>query len=347
MLTPDAVKTRAREIGFDLCGIAAAEDHAQLHFLNEWLDRGYAGEMGYMARTAERRADIRAVMPSARSVIVLGTLYNSDRPYSTEISDSGEALISRYAWGDDYHRVLGVRTEALRDWMVLTDPAIETRVYVDTGPVQEKVYAERAGVGWIGKNTCLINPKLGSWLFLSEVLCSAPLDPDAPEFDQCGSCTLCLDACPTEAFPEPGVLDATRCLSYLTIETKGAIPTEDRAELGAHIYGCDVCQEVCPFNSGVPVSQDPAWQPRWLFDRSRLATLWRRSDADLRAAIRHGPMSRVRVKRLRRNVAVAMGNSGADDSAAALEQDPSDADSLREPLVAEHVAWARGRFRRA
>lgn len=347
MLTPDAVKTRAREIGFDLCGIAAAEDHAQLHFLNEWLDRGYAGEMGYMARTAERRADIRAVMPSARSVIVLGTLYNSDRPYSTEISDSGEALISRYAWGDDYHRVLGVRTEALRDWMVLTDPSIETRVYVDTGPVQEKVYAERAGVGWIGKNTCLINPKLGSWLFLSEVLCSAPLDPDAPGLDQCGSCTLCLDACPTEAFPEPGVLDATRCLSYLTIETKGAIPTEDRAELGAHVYGCDVCQEVCPFNSGVPVSQDPAWQPRWLFDRSRLATLWRRSDADLRAAIRHGPMSRVRVKRLRRNVAVAMGNSGADDAAAALEQDPSDADSLREPLVAEHVAWARGRFRRA
>ena len=347
MLTPDAVKTRAREIGFDLCGIAAAEDHAQLHFLNEWLDRGYAGEMGYMARTAERRADIRAVMPSARSVIVLGTLYNSDRPYSTEISDSGEALISRYAWGDDYHRVLGVRTEALRDWMVLTDPSIETRVYVDTGPVQEKVYAERAGVGWIGKNTCLINPKLGSWLFLSEVLCSAPLDPDAPGLDQCGSCTLCLDACPTEAFPEPGVLDATRCLSYLTIETKGAIPTEDRAELGAHVYGCDVCQEVCPFNSGVPVSQDPAWQPRWLFDRSRLATLWRRSDADLRAAIRHGPMSRVRVKRLRRNVAVAMGNSGADDAAAALEQDPSDADSLREPLVAEHVAWARGRLRRA
>ena len=347
MLTPDAVKTRAREIGFDLCGIAAAEDHAQLHFLNEWLDRGYAGEMGYMARTAERRADIRAVMPSARSVIVLGTLYNSDRPYSTEISDSGEALISRYAWGDDYHRVLGVRTEALRDWMVLTDPSIETRVYVDTGPVQEKVYAERAGVGWIGKNTCLINPKLGSWLFLSEVLCSAPLDPDAPGLDQCGSCTLCLDACPTEAFPEPGVLDATRCLSYLTIETKGAIPTEDRAELGAHVYGCDVCQEVRPFNSGVPVRQDPAWHPRWLFDRSRLATLWRRSDADLRAAIRHGPMSRVRVKRLRRNVAVAMGNSGADDAAAALEQDPSDADSLREPLVAEHVAWARGRLRRA
>ena len=162
MLTPDAVKTRAREIGFDLCGIAAAEDHPQLHFLREWLDRGYAGEMGYLARTAERRADVRAVMPSARSVIVLGTLYNSDRPYSTEVADSGEALISRYAWGEDYHRVLGARTESLRDWMVSTDPSVETRVYVDTGPVQEKVYAERAGVGWIGKNTCLINPSLGS-----------------------------------------------------------------------------------------------------------------------------------------------------------------------------------------
>jgi len=347
MLTPDAVKTRAREIGFDLCGIAAAEDHAQLHFLNEWLDRGYAGEMGYLARTAERRADVRAVMPSARSVIVLGTLYNSDRPYSTEVADSGEALISRYAWGEDYHRVLGARTESLRDWMVSTEPSVETRVYVDTGPVQEKVYAERAGVGWIGKNTCLINPSLGSWLFLSEVLCSAPLAPDAPGLDQCGSCTLCLDACPTEAFPEPGVLDATRCLSYLTIETKGAIPTEDRAGLEGHVYGCDVCQEVCPFNSGAPVSQDPAWEPRGLFDGSRLATLWRRSDTDLRAAIRHGAMSRVRVKRLRRNLAVAMGNSGADDVAAALEQDPPDADSLREPLVAEHVAWARRRIRRA
>jgi epoxyqueuosine reductase len=347
-LTPEAIKTRARELGFDLCGIAPTRGFRELGVLREWLDRGYAGEMGYMSRTADRRADVRAVMPSARSVVVLGTVYNTDRPYSTEIDDPGEALISRYAWGDDYHDVLGARTRALCDWMTDRHPgSLETRVYVDTGPIQEKVYARHAGLGWVGKNTCLINPELGSWLFLSEILCSLALDPDPPGLDQCGTCTLCLDACPTGAFPEPGVLDATRCLSYLTIETKGRIPPEQRVGLGTHVYGCDVCQEVCPYNDPAPISTDPAWQPRPSLDRPRLAELWSRSDAELRAAIRNGPMTRARVKRLRRNLAVAIGNSRDTEAAAALMADRAhvrpDAETLAEPLVAEHVDWARGR----
>ena len=349
LLSSEVIKTRARELGFDLCGIAPAAGFQELRVLREWLDSGYAGEMAYLTRTADRRADVRAVMPSARSVVVLGTLYNTARPYSTQIDDPGVAHISRYAWGDDYHDVLGARTGALRDWMTGRHPApLETRVYVDTGPVQEKVYAQQAGLGWVGKNTCLIHPDLGSWLFLSEILCSLTLDPDPPGLDQCGTCTLCLDACPTDAFPGPGVLDATRCLSYLTIETKGPIPPEQRAGLGTHVYGCDICQEVCPYNDTAPVSTDPVWQPRAPLDRPRLGELWSRTDTELRAAIRSGPMTRVRVKRLRRNLAVAIGNSGEMEAAAALGNtrtgDRSDAGSMAEPLVAEHVAWARDRL---
>ena len=351
MLTSDAVKTRACELGFDLCGVAPAGAFPELAALRDWLDRGYAGDMAYMARTADRRADVRAVMPSARSVVALGTLYNTDRPYSTEVDDPGAALISRYAWGDDYHDVLAERTRALAGWMRgAPGGPCETRVYVDTGPVQERVYAQYAGLGWIGKNTCLINPEVGSWLFLSEVLCSAALEPDPPGLDQCGACTLCLEACPTAAFPEPGVLDSTRCLSYLTIEKKTAIPADRRAGLGAHIYGCDICQEVCPYNAAAPVSGDPAWQARPVLDRPSLVALWSRSDAGLRGAIRGGPMTRARVKRLRRNVAVAMGNRGGADARAALAparcESRTDADSMRDPLVEEHVEWARAELAR-
>ena len=351
MLTSDAVKTRAGELGFDLCGVAPVGAFPELAALRDWLDRGYAGDMAYMARTADRRADVRAVMPSARSVVALGTLYNTEPPYSTEIDDPGTALISRYAWGDDYHDVLGDRTRALAAWMTgAHGEPCQTRVYVDTGPVQERVYARYAGLGWIGKNTCLINPEVGSWIFLSEVLCSVALEPDAPVLDQCGTCTLCLEACPTAAFPEPGVLDSTRCLSYLTIEAKGAIPPARRPDLGAHVYGCDICQEVCPYNAAAPVSVDPAWQPRPPLDRPSLADLWSRSDSGLRDAIRKGPMTRARVKRLRRNVAVAMGNSGDAGARAALAPERhearTDADSVRDPLVGEHVGWARAELER-
>ena len=246
MLSSAAVKTRARELGFDLCGVAPAADYPELKFYREWLASGYAGEMAYLHRSADRRADVRHVVPAAQTVIVTGTLYNTDRPYSTECGDPDRAQIARYAWGDDYHDVIGARLESLLAWMREQSPdPFDARAYVDTGPVQERVYAQHAGVGWIGKNTCVINPEIGSWIFLAAIICSLPLDVDAPSLDQCGSCTLCIEACPTQAIVAPGVLDSTRCISYLTIELRGEIPEADRAGVGSHVYGCDICQEVC------------------------------------------------------------------------------------------------------
>ena len=221
MITANDVKALAQEIGFDLCGIAPAEAFPELRFLDDWLEHGYAGEMRYMSRTARRRRDVREVLPSARSVVSLATLYNTDNPYSTEHDDPNEAKISRYAWGADYHNVLQQRTETLLDRIrAASTTTFDARCYVDTGPVQERVYAQYAGLGWIGKNTCLIHPEQGSWFFLSEIITSLPLEVDAPQLDQCGTCTLCLEACPTNALRAPGVLDSTRCLSYLTIELR-------------------------------------------------------------------------------------------------------------------------------
>ena len=224
------VKAKAVQLGFDLCGIAPAADLPELGFLREWLDRGYGGTMTYLHRSARKRADVRRVVPSAQTVIVTGTLYNTDRPYSTECADRGRARIARYAWGDDYHEVIGQRMEALLAWMRAQSPEpFEARAYVDTGPVQERVYARHAGIGWIGKNSCVINPEIGSWIFLSAIICSLPLEVDAPSLDQCGTCTLCIEACPTQAIVAPGVLDATRCISYLTIELKSDIPASATA----------------------------------------------------------------------------------------------------------------------
>jgi len=310
MLTSAAIKTKARELGFDACGIAPAVAHPELRFFSEWVGRGYAGSMGYLERSVDRRADVRNVLPSAKSVIVAATLYNTDRPYSTECADSSRAQIARYAWGDDYHDVVGARLQALLGWMRDASPStFEARAYVDTGPVQERVYAQHAGLGWIGKNTCLINPTLGSWIFLGEILCSLPLAPDAPSFDQCGTCTLCLEACPTHAFRAPGVLEAARCISYLTIEHRGDIPEPLQASIGAHVYGCDVCQEVCPWNSAAPTSTDSAWQPRPSWDAPALNDLQQIPDSELRSALKGSSMSRAKPVGLRRNIKLAVENS--------------------------------------
>jgi epoxyqueuosine reductase len=306
-LTASEVKALARDCGFALCGIARAEAFPELAGLHEWLARGFHGEMAYLARSADKRCDPRRVLPSARSVIALGTLYNTDRPYSTEVADAGLALISRYAWGEDYHEVIGRRMRRLIAAMgERHGAAFEAKPYVDTGPVQERAFAQRAGLGWVGKNGCLIDPDQGSWFFLSVILCDLPLETDEPAFDRCGTCTLCLDACPTQALVSPGVLDARRCLSYLTIELKGDVPAAFHAAFGSHVYGCDICQDVCPFNQTAPVSADPAWQPRPAFDLVRLADLARMSDEALRAALRHSPVKRTGVGRLRRNVSLAL-----------------------------------------
>jgi epoxyqueuosine reductase len=345
-VTSDDVKRRAAELGFDLCGIAPATAHRELAYLRDWLARGYAGEMHYLHRTAERRGDVRAVMPSARSVICLATAYNTDRPYSTEIAGTSTALIARYAWGDDYHEVIQRRLDTLIAWMrERNGSAFEARAYVDTGPVQERVYAQYAGLGWIGRNTCLINSDAGSWIFLSEIICSLALAPDAPALDQCGTCRLCLDSCPTGALVDSHVLDSTRCLSYLTIEVKGPIPVDRREAAGNHAYGCDICQEVCPWNAQ-PAPESPAdspWLPRAAFDGRTLGAVWRTPDVDLRKALRHSAMTRAGVKRLRRNLAVCAGATRDADALAALRDvnEPSCGD----PLVAEHVDWALERAR--
>jgi len=340
-VTAAEIKARATELGFDLCGIAPAVAHRELAFFPEWLSRGYAGEMHYLARSAERRADVRSVMPGVRSVICLATIYNTDRPYSTEIADRSRALIARYAWGEDYHDVIQARMDAFMSWIrERAGHDVELRAYVDTGPVQERVYAQHAGLGWIGKNTCVINPEIGSWVFLSEILCSLPLEPDPPALDQCGTCRLCIDSCPTGAIVDPYVLDATRCLSYLTIEVRGEIPIEQRESIGNHAYGCDICQEVCPWNAQPAGEDEPGrpWLPRATFDGPSLAQLWRTPDAELRSAMKKSAMTRAGVRRLRRNVAVCAGATGDADALSALRdvREPT----CDDPLVAEHIHWA-------
>jgi epoxyqueuosine reductase len=312
-VTSAEIKQKGQELGFDLCGIARADDYPELAFLREWLDRGYAGTMAWLAGSADRRSDVRHVVAGAQSVIVTATLYNVDRPYSTDLPPA-TARISRYAWGDDYHDVIKARLDRLLAWMREASPGpFEARAYVDTGPVQERVYAQYAGLGWIGKNTCLINPELGSWLFLGAIITTLPLDSDAQGLEQCGTCTRCLEACPTGALVEAGVLDSTRCLSYLTIEHRGAIPEEHHAALGAHVYGCDICQEVCPYNRPAPVSSDPAWHPRPGLDLPSLAELLQRTDEEWRRVLKGSPMKRAKAEGLRRNVAIALRNSGGAD----------------------------------
>ena len=312
----------------------------ELSFLREWLDRGYAGEMAYMQRSADRRSDVRQIMPSARTVISLGTLYNTERPFSTENTDPGQAAIARYAWGDDYHILIKRRLDALLEWLrAEAGDGLDARAYVDTGPVQERVYAQQAGLGWIGKNTCLINHDLGSWIFLAEIICNLDLDVDPPAVDQCGSCTRCLDSCPTGALVDAHVLDSTRCLSYLTIELKGSIPSDHRDALGEHAYGCDICQEVCPWNlSTTAYSPIPAWLPRAGLDRPRLVDLWLRTDDELRVLLKGSAMKRAGVRRFRRNLAVSIGNSNDPAALAALATHAGD--TCDDPMVREHVAWA-------
>jgi epoxyqueuosine reductase len=313
-VTAAAIKSKAVELGFDLCGIAPASDYSELKFFREWIDRGYAGDMAYLNRSADRRADVRNVIESARSVIVTATVYNTNRPYSTECKDPSMAHIARYAWGDDYHDVIGERMERLLEWMRSTsDTPFDARAYVDTGPVQERVYAQYAGIGWIGKNTCVINAEKGSWIFLAEIICSLELEFDRPAFDQCGTCTLCIEACPTKAIVAPGVVDSNRCISYLTIEHRGDIPEEFREAIGTHIYGCDICQEVCPWNTTPAVSNDPAWQPREVWDGAVVEELADRSDDDLRTAMRGSAMRRTKVAGLRRNLVVSRHAIGVVD----------------------------------
>jgi epoxyqueuosine reductase len=341
----ERVRAAARALGFDLVGIAPAGPPPHAEFLREWLARGYAGEMAWLERRASEREDPRRVLPGARSVVVVAVIYDDDRIPPGEAPARGR--IARYAGGDDYHDVLGGRLRLLEDEIAALAPEVRTRRYVDTGPVLERPLAARAGLGWIGKNTLLIHPRLGSYLFLGVVLTDLALLPDAPEPDHCGSCRACLDACPTDAFPEPYVLDASRCLSYTTIELRGPIPEPLREGQGGWVFGCDVCQEVCPWNTrgGRRVPPDEAGLRRALGPRDSwqapsLHELLALEPEAFAEAARGTALRRTKWRGLLRNALVAAGNSGDPTLAPALAGHAAGDD----PLLAEHARWALERL---
>jgi len=340
---PHALAARAKalalETGFDLAGVASADAPRELAFFAEWIARGYAGEMSYLTAQAARRSDLRVAFPWARSVVSVGVQYDTPHPYSTD-APARDGWIARYAWGDDYHDVMKALLERLAARLQAEAGPFQCRSYVDTGPIVERAYAAAAGVGAWGKNTCLLHPEHGSWFFLGELVTDLELAPDSPRDDMCGSCTACLDACPTGALPAPYVLDATRCISYLTIEVKGAIPDERREGLGRHVFGCDICQDVCPWNRRRRRYGSASFSPRPGLvgpDLDELASL---DGEAFRSRFRKSAVKRAKRRGLLRNVAVALGNSGDPARRPVLERLADDSD----PLVREHARWALARL---
>jgi epoxyqueuosine reductase len=343
----DIIKRAAEDADFDLVGIAPAADATELKHFPEWIAAGHAGEMKYMeARDDQgdlKRASLARVAPWARSVVVCAINYNTDHPYSTQVHDPSRGWISRYAWSrKDYHDAVLARVQqveaALRQAVAAdSEPALTTRSYVDTGPVVERVFAKYAGVGWTGKNTCLINQKKGSWLFLGVILTSLELAPDLPAPDRCGTCTRCIDACPTDALIAPYQLDSNKCIAYLTIEKRGSIPEDMRAGIGHHIFGCDICQDVCPWNRKAPASTAPEFEARPGLVNPALAWLAEMSVEEFRETFRGSPIRRTKRSGLRRNAAIAMGNSGNQEFLPLLDQLAADADES----VSESARWAR------
>jgi epoxyqueuosine reductase len=345
--TPEFIKRLAANAGFDLAGIAPVRDLPELDYFPVWIKEGYGGEMRYLeSRTGSgelKRASLSYTAPWARSVIVCAMNYNTAHPKSTDqksaIGDRG--WISRYAWTqEDYHdsvlrRLRQVEAELKQEC------DCRTWCYVDTGPLVERVYAKYSGVGWQAKNTCIINEKVGSWLFLGVILTSLDLTPDLPAPDRCGTCTACLEACPTDAFIGPYQLDATRCISYLTIEKRGDIPEDLRSGMGRHVFGCDICQDVCPWNQRAPATSLPEFQPREGLVNPALEWLAQMSIEKFRERFRGSPIKRTKFSGIRRNTAIAMGNSGDCRFIPVLERLATDEDET----VASHAKWALERLR--
>ncbi|MGZ8413891.1 MAG: tRNA epoxyqueuosine(34) reductase QueG [Gemmatirosa sp.] len=338
------LKAQAYGLGFDLAGIARLGPADSVAAFDAWVDAGYAGEMAYLARGAEKRRDTRLPVPASRartdaretavSAVVVAMNYGGRTP---------DGPVARYARGDDYHDLLQERLEALHRWIeAQLGQAVPGKAYVDTGPLLERDLARRAGLGWFGKNTNLIHPERGSFHFLGALLLGLELEPDAPfAADRCGTCTRCLDACPTDAFVAPRVLDATRCISYLTIEVKDGIPEPLRAAVGDRAYGCDVCQSVCPWNVRFAHElREPAFAPRDVIAHKDARTFARdvlaMTQEEFVVAFRGSPMKRAKLRGLKRNAAVVLGNVGTAEDVPALRQALDDP----EPLVREHAAWA-------
>ena len=343
-MTADEIREWARECGFELAGVARAEPVAERGWYREWAEAGYAGEMRYLTdRRAAVRDDPRHLLPSARSVVCVGKLYNTPWPYSTQFTGEERAWISRYAWGEDYHVEVRRGLENLDGILrAHAGGAMESKICVDTAPLLERSYARAAGLGWIGKNTCLIHQGRGSWFFLGELLVSITIAPDAPPPDRCGTCSRCIDACPTDAIIPGGpgyTVDSRLCISYFTIELRGPIAPELRHGIGAHVFGCDICQDVCPWNRRAPATGDAPWQPReFAPPLEKLAAL---TEEEFRALFQGTPVTRARYSGFLRNVAIAMGNCGLAAFRAPLEKLAASAD----PLVAEHARWALQQLR--
>jgi len=323
------IKSRAAELGLDVCGITSADPARHAAFYQQWTAEGRAGEMRWLEREPERRTDPRKVLPEAKSIIVAGLNYWQAQP-------KGRGRIARYALGEDYHHVLLEKLEALAAEIAASSRE-KTKIYVDTGPVLEKPLAERAGLGWQGKSTMLIHTKLGPWLLLGEIITTLELEPDAPQRDHCGSCSRCITACPTGAITGPYQLDARRCIAYLTIELKGSIPEELRPLIGDRVYGCDECLDVCPWNRFAQTTREARFLAKEEDDgRDRLHALLEISQAEFKRRFARSPILRVKRRGLLRNVCVVLGNIGTVDDLPALRR----AAEHEEPLVREHAAWA-------
>ncbi|HSU33807.1 MAG TPA: tRNA epoxyqueuosine(34) reductase QueG [Bryobacteraceae bacterium] len=334
-LTSEEVKRLAGECGFELAGVSAPDPLEDFERFQAWRSEGLAGEMKYLTdHRGDMRSDPRRLLASVQSIVCVGKLYNTPHPHSVELAagdqtaedagkgGQGSAWISRYAWGEDYHDVLRAGLEQLRDRIAeVHGEPFEWKICVDTAPLLERSYARQAGLGWIGKNTCLINQQQGSWFFLGELLLSIPLAPGMPPPDRCGTCRRCIDACPTDALVtgESGTtLDARLCISYLTIEKRGSIPDELAGKITNHVFGCDICQDVCPWNARALHTSEPSFQPGAF--APALQTLAALSEADFRAGFRHSPVWRTKYGGFLRNVAFAIGNTGGRETRTALER---------------------------
>jgi epoxyqueuosine reductase len=335
------IKVHGAILGFDLVGISAVGEPAHRGSFAEWLRRGYHGEMAYMVRTVRQRTHPGEFLPWARSVVSVALNYNT--PFAREVEQEGiRGWIARYAWGDDYHDVMQGKLERLLAFVqAQAGPEVQGRGFVDAGPVLEREVGAWAGIGWYGKNTNLLSMRIGSLFFLGELFLSLELAPDRPVRDRCGRCRLCLDACPTNAFVGPYILDARRCISYLTIELKGAIPRELRPLMGTHIFGCDICQDICPYNTTVKPTREAAFHPREGLHAPELVPLLGLTEAEFKARFRGSPVLRAKRRGFLRNVCVALGNLRRGEAVPAL------AKTLRDDpdaLVRGHAAWALGRI---
>jgi epoxyqueuosine reductase len=337
-----AVKRRAEEIGFDLVGIAPADPPAHGDFYKEWLARGYAGSMGYLSRpdAVRRRLDPGEALAGARTIVVVAMNYVNGDDGPT--ADPSRPVFARYARGTDYHAVFEEKLQELAEFLEETVPGQPSvRCYVDYGPVLERDHAQRAGLGWIGKNTMLIHKDIGSYTFVGEILTDARLDTDEPFVpDHCGTCERCMDACPTGAIVAPREVDARRCISYLTIELRGPIPRDLRPMIGNRVFGCDICQEVCPWNDGVPWTAEERFRPRADIVGAELIELMDIDEDEFSRRYDDTPLSRGKRSGLVRNVAVALGNWGDPSAAPALGRGLNDEDAW----VRGHSAWALGRL---